>query len=200
MFEDGSDSKQPCPSVECKCGASMAAVYSGRTLVALTLSILILLIGVTFMLVGYIIPRRSVMYIERGDGSRQPVDNTAITFNTMLDDFTLVGTILISIGALLFCVVLLVPICRASNRKGEYHKAPTEETPTTRRQISTESLSDLDSRRTSATSSTSSLQKIPVLAVVHNVQPNKQRNTSSLREYRKNANQFKDSFEEEEEK
>lgn len=204
MFEDGgSESKQPCPSVECKCGTSMAAVYSGKTLVALTLSILILLIGVTFMLVGYIIPRRSLVYIERGDGSRLPVDTSAIAFNTMLDDFTLVGTILISIGALLFCVVLLVPICRASNRKGEYSKAPTEETPITRRQVSSESLSsqpmDLDSRRTSGTSSTSSIHKIPVLAVVHNVQPKNPRNSSSLHEYRKNANQFKDSFEEQEE-
>lgn len=204
MFEDGgSESKQPCPSVECKCGTSMAAVYSGKTLVALTLSVLILLIGVTFMLVGYIIPRRSVVYIERGDGTRKPLDSTATTFNTMLDDFTLVGTILISIGALLFCVVLLVPICRASNRKGEYRKAPTEETPV-RKEMSSESLSsqpsDLDRRTSSgAASSTSSLQKIPVLAVVHNVQPKAQhtRSTSSLHEYRKNVNQLKDSFEEE---
>ncbi|KXJ11210.1 hypothetical protein AC249_AIPGENE19155 [Exaiptasia diaphana] len=141
MFEDGgSESKQPCPSVECKCGTSMAAVYS--------------------------------------------------------------GTILISVGALLFCVVLLVPICRASNRKGEYRKAPTEETPV-RKEMSSESLSsqpsDFDRRTSSgAASSTSSLQKIPVLAVVHNVQPKAQhRSTSNLHEYRKNANQFKDSFEEE---
>ncbi|XP_031563280.1 uncharacterized protein LOC116298850 [Actinia tenebrosa] len=205
MFEEGTpESKQPCPSVECKCGSGMAAVYSAKTLIALTCSILILLIGVTFMLVGYVIPRRPVVYIERGDGSRIPVDKTALTFNTMLDDFTLVGTVLISIGALLFCVVLLLPVCRATNRRGDYRKAPTEEAPV-RREMSMDSLSssnqtDSLERRSSsgATSSSSSIQKIPVLALVHNVQQREpQRSPSNIHEYRLAANKHKDSFEEE---
>lgn len=206
MFDEGTpESKQPCPSVECKCGSRMAAVYSAKTLIALTCSILILLIGVTFMLVGYVIPRRPVVYIERGDGSRIPVDKSALTFNTMLDDFTLVGTVLISIGALLFCIVLLLPVCRATNRRGDYRKAPTEELTPVRREMSSDSLSsshqtDSLERRSSsgATSSSSSIQKIPVLALVHNVQPQApQRSPSSIHEYRLAANKHKDSFEEE---
>lgn len=205
MFDEGTPgSKQPCPSVECKCGSRMAAVYSAKTLVALTCSILIILIGVTFMLVGYLIPRRPVVYIERGNGSRIPLDKTALTFNTMLDDFTLIGTVLISIGALLFCIVLLLPVCRAKNQRGDYRKAPTEEIPV-RREMSSDSLSsshqtDSLERRSSsgATSSSSSIQKIPVLALVHNLQPQAPlRSPSSIHEYRMAANKHKDSFEEE---
>jgi hypothetical protein len=130
----------------------------------------------------------------------------------MLDDFTLVGTVLISLGALLFCLVLLVPICRVTNQQGDYRKAPTEDQPPVRREMSLDSLSsshqtrvnsdqtDSPERRPSsgATSSSSSIQKIPVLALVHNVQPQApQRSSSNIHEYRKTANQFKHSFEEE---
>ena len=42
------------------------------------------------MLVGYLIPRRPVVYLEKSDGSRTLVDQNAIKFNNLLDDFTLV--------------------------------------------------------------------------------------------------------------
>lgn len=200
--------QQLCP-YECKCGASMSSIYSGKTLVLLTLSILILLIGVTFMLVGYLIPRRSVVYLEKSDGTRTVVDQTAITFNTLLDDFTLVGTVLVPLGALLFCVVLLVPICRSSSaqKKGQYFKAPTEETAANLAAKSTKtpesaSVASEDSRSLSSASS-STLQKIPVLALVHNVQPEQKSDSLGSfgkgKEYRKKTGKFKDSFDEEEE-
>lgn len=198
--------QQLCP-YECKCGASMSSIYSGKTLILLTLSILVLLIGVTFMLVGYLIPRRSVVYLEKSDGSRTVVDHTAITFNTLLDDFTLVGTALVPLGALVFCVILIVPLCRSSpgQKKGQYFKAPTEESSagkTTTKTPDSASIASEDTRSLSSASS-STIQKIPVLALVHNVQP--EQKTESLgslgkgREYRKKTGKFKDSFDEEEE-
>ncbi|KAJ7326577.1 hypothetical protein OS493_027531 [Desmophyllum pertusum] len=199
--------QQLCP-YECKCGASMSSIYSGKTLGLLTLSILVLLIGVTFMLVGYLIPRRSVVYVEKSDGSRTVVDRTAITFNTLLDDFTLVGTALVPLGALLFCVILIVPVCRSSTsqKKGQYSKAPTEESSTVKAKTpESASVASEDSRSLSSASSQSTIQKIPVLALVHNVQPEPKKSDSlgSLhgkgREYRKKTGKFKDSFDEEEE-
>lgn len=201
--------QQLCP-YECKCGASMSSIYSGKTLILLTLSILVLLIGVTFMLVGYLIPRRSVVYLEKSDGSRTVVDKTAITFNTLLDDFTLVGTALVPLGALIFCVILIVPLCRSSpgQKKGQYFKAPTEESSAgnlATKQTKTPdsaSVASEDSRSLSSASS-STIQKIPVLALVHNVQPEQKSDSlGSLgkgREYRKKTGKFKDSFDEEEE-
>lgn len=200
--------QQLCP-YECKCGASMSSIYSGKTLILLTLSILVLLIGVTFMLVGYLIPRRSVVYLEKSDGSRTVVDQTAISFNTLLDDFTLVGTALVPLGALLFCVILIVPLCRSSSaqKKGQYFKAPTEESASsaskTKPPAETASVASEDSRSFSSASSQSTIQKIPVLALVHNVQPEQKSDSlGSLgkgREYRKKTGKFKDSFDEEEE-
>lgn len=193
--------QQLCP-YECKCGASMSSIYSGKTLVLLTLSILILLIGVTFMLVGYLIPRRSVVYLEKSDGTRTVVDQTAITFNTLLDDFTLVGTVLVPLGALLFCVILLVPLCRSSSaqKKGQYFKAPTEETAANLAAKPTKTPDSEDSRSLSSASS-STLQKIPVLALVHNVQPVQKSDTLGSsgkgKEYKKKTGKFKDSLDEE---
>lgn len=200
--------QQLCP-YECKCGASMSSIYSGKTLILLTLSILVLLIGVTFMLVGYLIPRRSVVYLEKSDGSRTVVDQTAISFNTLLDDFTLVGTALVPLGALLFCVILIVPLCRSSSaqKKGQYFKAPTEESGSsaskTKPPAETASVASEDSRSFSSASSQSTIQKIPVLALVHNVQPEQKSDSlgslGKSREYRKKTGKFKDSFDEEEE-
>lgn len=190
MFTD----KQLCP-YECKCGSTMASIYSGKTLVAMTASILILLIGITFMLVGYLIPRRPVVYLEKADGSRTPVDHSAITFNTMLDDFTLVGTVLVSLGALMFCLVLVIPVCRTSNRRGEYSKAPTEEIHAVSKSKSTEGPRPADT-----TSSSSTIQKIPVLALVHGdiQQAEHKRPSGSRREKpKRKAEKFRESFEEE---
>ena len=201
--------QQRCP-YECKCGARMSSIYSGKALFLLTLSILVLLIGVTFMLVGYLIPRRSVVYLEKGDGSRKVLDKSAITFNTMLDDFTLVGTVLVSLGALLFCVVLIIPVCRSSpNKKGQYFKAPTDDAaalPAKAETAETASVSASEDRRSfSGASSSSTIQKIPVLALVHNIQPESKHDSSAnagssgrSREYRKKTSKHKDSFEEEE--
>lgn len=201
--------QQLCP-YECKCGASMSSIYSGKTLTLLTISILVLLIGVTFMLVGYLIPRRSVVYLEKSDGSRTVVDKTAISFNTLLDDFTLVGTVLVPLGALLFCVILIVPLFRSSSgqKKGQYFKAPTEDAAssvTKTKTSETTAIASEDGRSLSSVSSQSTIQKIPVLALVHNVQPEpKSRDSSGSsvgkgREYRKKPGKFKDSFDEEEE-
>ena len=54
---------------------------------------------------------------------------SAINFNNLLDDFTLVGTALVPLGALMFCVILIIPVCRSSpsHKKGQYVKAPTDE-------------------------------------------------------------------------
>lgn len=198
--------EQLCPH-DCKCGASMSSLYSGKTLVLLTLSILILLIGVTFMLVGYLIPRRSVVYLEKSDGSRTVLDQSAINFNTLLDDFTLVGTALVPLGALLFCVILIVPVCRSSpsHRKGQYVKAPTEESSATNVTATktvtpdTASIASEDNRSLSSASS-STIQKIPVLALVHNVQPEKKPDSLGKNgEFRKKTGKWKNSFDEEEE-
>ena len=211
MFtEDTPREEQLCP-YECKCGASMSSLYSGKTLVLLTLSILILLIGVTFMLVGYLIPRRSVVYLEKSDGSRKVLDPSAINFNNLLDDFTLVGTALVPLGALMFCVILIIPVCRSSpsHKKGQYVKAPTDESSAANLATKTKapesaSIASEDTRSLSSASS-STIQKIPVLALVHNVQP--EQKTDSLdslgenkREFRKKTGKWKDSFEEEHEK
>jgi len=154
------------------------------------------------MLVGYLIPRRSVVYLEKSDGTRTVVDQTAITFNTLLDDFTLVGTVLVPLGALSFCVILLVPLCCSSSaqKKGQYFKAPTEETAANLAAKPTKTPDSEDSRSLSASSS-STLQKIPVLALVHNVQPVQKSDTLGSsgkgKEYKKKTGKFKDSFDEE---
>lgn len=189
----------------------MSSLYSGKTLVLLTLSILILLIGVTFMLVGYLIPRRSVVYLEKSDGSRTVVDPTAINFNTMLDDFTLVGTALVPLGALMFCVILIIPVCRSSpsHKKGQYVKAPTDEYSTASLATKTKtpqknaSMASEDTRSLSSASS-STIQKIPVLALVHNVQPEPKAESvagslGKTGEFRKKTGKWKNSFDEEEE-
>lgn len=197
--------EQLCP-YECKCGASMSSLYSGKTLVLLTLSILILLIGVTFMLVGYLIPRRSVVYLEKSDGSRTVLDQSAINFNTLLDDFTLVGAAVVPLGALMFCVVLIVPVCRSSpsHKKGQYFKAPTEESSaaTLATKTKTPESASIASEETRSLSSASSstIQKIPVLALVHNVQPEQKSDSlGKSGEFRKKTGKWKDSFDEEEE-
>ena len=204
------EAEKLCPH-ECKCGTSMSSLYSGKTLVLLTLSILILLIGVTFMLVGYLIPRRSVVYLEKSDGSRTVVDPTAINFNTMLDDFTLVGTALVPLGALMFCVILIIPVCRSSpsHKKGQYVKAPTDEYSTASLATKTKtpqknaSMASEDIRSLSSASS-STIQKIPVLALVHNVQPEQKAESvagslGKTGEFRKKTGKWKNSFDEEEE-
>ena len=200
--------QQLCP-YECKCGASMSSIYSRKTLTLLVISILVLLIGVTFMLVGYLIPRRSVVYLEKSDGTRTIVDETAISFNTLLDDFTLVGTALVPLGALLFCVILIVPLYSSSSvqKKGQYFKAPTEDAAssvTKTKTPETASVASEDGRSLSSASSQSTIQKIPVLALVHNVQPEQKSNSTGSsvgkgRDYRKKTGKFKDSFDEEEE-
>ena len=201
------DEKQECPyDLDCKCGTIMASVYSGKILVAMTFAIVILLVGITFMLVGYLIPRRAVVYLEKDGGTKLPLDRSAISFNTMLDDFTLTGTVLLSVGALCFSILLIVPICRASfNRKGEYLKAPTEDVPTSLTKTKVNESHGSHSEGSSVTSS-DTLQKIPVLALVHNIQPQKTSSaqppmapsSTSRKEYKmKKSGKYKDSFDEE---
>ncbi|EDO35178.1 predicted protein [Nematostella vectensis] len=210
MFQEETPTDKGCPYVDCKCGGAMAAVYSGKTLIALTCSILVLLIGVTFMLVGYLIPRRSVVYLEKSNGSRRPTDDSALTFNNMLDDFTLIGTVLISLGALLFCLVLLVPICKVSDHKGEYREVPSEDVGSGNTRLVSVKKHSKDSTAVQGgesvlgSGSATNIDKIPVLALVHNIQPQpheQQKSAASRnREYRKKrAEKYKDSFEEESE-
>ena len=193
---DTPSGQQLCPH-ECKCGSSMASVYSNKTLAVMAVSILVLLIGVTFMLVGYLIPRRPVVYLEKADGIRTPLDHSAIKFNTMLDNFTLIGTVSVSVGALVFCLVLIVPICRSSrNLRGEYSKAPTDETHSS-------PATPADTAPTAARGK-STVQKIPVLAVVHSAdstKPEKKRPTPAGRRdkapHRSKLGKARDSIEEE---
>lgn len=188
--------KQVCP-YDCKCAATMSSLYSVKTLVLLTVSILILLIGVTFMLVGYLIPRRPVVYLEKSDGSRTVVDQSAINFNTLLDDFTLVGTALVPLGAFLFCIILIIPVCRSSpsHRKGEYVKAPTEESTPARAVTKIPDSASITSEDTRSLSSASTIQKIPVLALVHNVQPEKKPDSLGKGgEFKMKSGKWKDSF------
>lgn len=201
MFTGDTESeKQICP-YDCQCATSMSSLYSGRTLVLLTVSMLILLIGVTFMLVGYLIPRRPVVYLEKSDGSRTLVDHSAIKFNNLLDDFTLVGTALVPLGAVIFCIILIFPVCRSSpsNRKGQYIKAPTEDSvmPKNKTLDSGASIASEESRSlSSSVSSASTLQKIPVLALVHNVQPEKKPDSLGKGgEFKMKTGKWKDSFE-----
>lgn len=197
--------------VDCKCGAAMASVYSGKILVAMTFSVVVLLVGITFMLVGHLIPRRAVIYLEKNDGTKILLDRSAVSFNTMLDDFTLTGIVLLSVGALSFSILLIVPICKDSlSAKGEYSKAPTDEVSTTENltKIKNNQTRGSWSDGTNVTSSSDTLQKIPVLALVHNIQSQKPSSvqhvqptapgSTALKEYRmKKIRKPKESFEEE---
>lgn len=178
---NGDENLECLHDVDCKCGTVMSSVYSGKIIVAMTFSIVFLLVGITFILVGHLIPRRPLVYLEKNDGTKLPLDHKAVAFNTMLDDFTLTGTVLLSVGSLSFSVLLIVPICRSSlHRRGEYSKAPTDEGATSTT-TTTDNLIKVKNNQTrgslsegtNITSSSDTLQKIPVLALVHNIQTQK---------------------------
>lgn len=70
----------------------------------------LLLFGIIGILVGYLVPQKSVIGGKlKDDGSLAKIDHAAVQFNTTLDLFKLIGLILFCVGGVILALALLFP-------------------------------------------------------------------------------------------
>lgn len=132
----------------------------GRLCFVRAISGIMLLAGLVLALVGGLVKRRAVDYRVHKNGSEEPVGD-AVQFNSMLDAFVLMGSVLMMLGGVMLAAVQIL-ICYPRRKAG------------TRKPRVEDQESFLYPEKTSESEVASKkFEKVPVYALVHKVQPKK---------------------------
>lgn len=157
----------------------------GRLCFVRSLSGLMLMAGVVLALVGGLVKRREINYRVHKDGGEEPIGD-AVQYNSMLDAVVLIGSVLMMLGAVMLASVQIL-ICYPRKISG------------TRKPRVKDPESFLYPEKSESEVAAKQLEKVPVYALVHKVQPKKKGGDKKDRTSLIKKQKFKTSIDEENE-
>lgn len=159
----------------------------GRLYFVRCVSCLMVFAGIVFALVGGLVKRRDIDYRVTKDGEQEPIGD-AVQYNSMLDAFVLVGGVLMMLGGMMLAAVQIL-VCYPRRKLGT--KKPRAKDPENFLYRDKKSESEVASQK---------LEKVPVFALVHKVQPKKREESNIVdKSSSSKKNKVKTSFDEQKE-
>ena len=138
----------------------VAQKTDGRLSFVRAISGLMLLAGLVLALVGGLVRRREIDYRVHKNGDEEPVGD-AVQYNSMLDAFVLIGSVLMMLGGVMLAAVQIL-ICYPRMKSGT--RKPRVKDPESFLYPEKTSESEIAAKK---------FDKVPVYALVHKVQPKK---------------------------